>query len=106
LIPHGGTDWQPKELPPAFSIAIRQSSISASQGQRISARIHVVRVKVAVAEDTPLPLPVIVMDQPLTNVALRAVFKLMLPEFPVPGWVKVAVTPLGSALVESVMLPV
>ena len=42
----------------------------------------------------------------LASVALLAAFRLMLPEFPVPGWVNVAVTPLGSALVDSVMLRV
>ena len=36
---------------------------------------------------------------------MLAAFRLMLPEFPVPGWVKVAVTPLGRALVDSVTLP-
>ena len=30
----------------------------------------------------------------------------MLPEFPMPGWVKVAVTPLGRVLLERVTLPV
>jgi hypothetical protein len=61
---------------------------------------------VAVTEETPLPLAVIVMDRPLTSVALLAALRLMLPEFPAPGWVRVAVTPLGSVLVDSVMLPV
>ena len=42
----------------------------------------------------------------LTRVAVLAAFRLMLPEFPVPGWVKVAEMPLGRVLVESVMLPV
>ena len=64
-----------------------------------------VRVKVAVAE-TPLPLAVMVMDRLLTRVALLAAFRLMVPELPVPGWVYVAVTPLGRPLVESVTLPV
>ena len=65
-----------------------------------------VRVKVAVAEETPLPLAVMVMDRLLTREALLAAFRLMVPEFPVPGWVYVAVTPLGRLLVESVTLPV
>jgi hypothetical protein len=63
-------------------------------------------VKVAVTEDTPLPLAVMVMDRPLTTLALPEAFKLMLPEVPDPGWVMVAVTPLGRVLVDSVMLPV
>jgi hypothetical protein len=42
----------------------------------------------------------------LTRVALLLAVRLMLPEFPVPGWVIVAVTPLGRALVVSVTLPV
>jgi len=65
-----------------------------------------VRVKVAVAEETPLPLAVMVMDRLLTRVALLAAFRLMVPEFPVLGWVYAAVTPLGRPLVESVTLPV
>ena len=60
----------------------------------------------AVTEDTPLPLAVMVMDRPLTTLALPEAFKLMLPEVPDPGWVMVAVTPLGRVLVDSVMLPV
>jgi hypothetical protein len=64
-----------------------------------------VRGKVAVAEDTLLPLAVTVIDRLLTREALPAAFRLMLPEFPVSGWVKVAVTPLGRLLVESLMLP-
>jgi hypothetical protein len=63
-------------------------------------------VKVAVAEETPLPLAVIVIDWPLTRVALLAAFRVILPEVPVRGCVKVAVTPLGRVLVASVMLPV
>ena len=65
-----------------------------------------VRLKVAVTDETPLPLAVIVIVRLLTRVALLAALRLMLPEFPVPGWVKVAVTPLGRVLLESVMLPV
>jgi hypothetical protein len=42
----------------------------------------------------------------LTSVAPLAAWNVMLPEFPVPGWVMFAVTPLGIALVDSVMLPV
>jgi hypothetical protein len=42
----------------------------------------------------------------LTSVAVLEAFRLMLPEFPVPGWVNVAVTPLGKVLVASVTLPV
>ena len=64
-----------------------------------------VRVKVAVAE-TPLPLAVMVMDWLLTRAAVLAALRLMLPEFPMPGWVYVAVTPVGRPLVESVTLPV
>ena len=41
-----------------------------------------------------------------TNAALLEALRLMLPELPVPGWVKVAVTPLGRVLVESETLPV
>jgi hypothetical protein len=65
-----------------------------------------VRVKVAVAEETPLPLAVMVVDRLLTREALLAAFRLMVPEFPVLGWVYVAVTPVGRPLVESVTLPV
>jgi hypothetical protein len=46
-----------------------------------------VRLKVALTEATPLPLAVMVMDWPLTRVALLLAVRLMLPEFPVPGWV-------------------
>jgi hypothetical protein len=42
---------------------------------------------VLLTEATPLPLAVMVMDWPLTKVALLAAVRLMLPEFPVPGWV-------------------
>jgi hypothetical protein len=45
-----------------------------------------VRLKVAVAE-TPLPLAVMVMDWLLTRAALLLAFRLMVPEFPVLGWV-------------------
>ena len=64
-----------------------------------------VRAKVAVAEETPLPLAVMVMDLLLTRGALPAAFRLMVPEFRVIGWVYVAVTPVGRPLVESVTLP-
>jgi hypothetical protein len=65
-----------------------------------------VRAKVAVAEETPLPLAVMVMERLLTREALLAAFRLMVPEFRVIGCVYVAVTPVGRPLVESVMLPV
>jgi len=42
----------------------------------------------------------------LTRAALLAAFRLMVPEFPAPGWVYVAVTPVSRPLVESVTLPV
>ena len=57
------------------------------------------------AEETPLPLALMVMDRLLTREALLAAFRLIVPELPVPGWVYVAVTPLGRLLVESVTLP-
>lgn len=65
-----------------------------------------VKLKVVATELTPLPLAVIVIAWSVTTVALLVAWKLMLPEFPVPGCVKIAVTPLGRALVESVTLPV
>jgi len=65
-----------------------------------------VRVKVVAAEETPLPLAVMVMERLLTREALLAAFRLMVPEFRVPGWVYVAVTPVGRLLAESVTLPV
>jgi len=65
-----------------------------------------VRVNVAVTEETLLPLAVMVIVSLFTNVALLEALRLMLPELPVPGWVKVAVTPLGRVLVESETLPV
>ncbi len=65
-----------------------------------------VRLKVLVAELTPLPLAVMVTVWLLTNVAPLAACKLMLPELAVAGWVIVAVTPLGRVLVASVTLPV
>ena len=65
-----------------------------------------VRLKVLLTEATPLPLAVMVIVWLLTRVALLLAVRLMLPEFPVPGWVKVAVTPLGRLLVASVTLPV
>jgi len=65
-----------------------------------------VRVKVAVAEETPLPLAVMAMDRLLTREALLAAFRLMVPEFRVLGWVYVALMPVGRPLVESVTLPV
>jgi hypothetical protein len=42
----------------------------------------------------------------LTSLASLAASRLLLPEFPVRRSVKVAVTPIGSALVASVTLPV
>jgi hypothetical protein len=65
-----------------------------------------VRLKVLVTELTPLPLAVIVIVWLLTSGALLAAWSEMLPEVPVPGWVIVAVTPVGKVLVESVTLPV
>ena len=65
-----------------------------------------VRLKVLVTELTPLPLAVMVIVCPLTCVAVLAACSAMLPEFPVPGWVMVAVTPVGKVLVASVTLPV
>ena len=44
-----------------------------------------VRLKVAVTEDTPLPLAVMVIVSLLTSVALLEAFRVMLPEFPVLG---------------------
>ena len=65
-----------------------------------------VRLKVLVTETTPLPLAVMVIVWLLTSAAVLAACKVMLPELAVPGWVIVAVTPLGKALVASVTLPV
>ena len=62
-------------------------------------------MKVVVAEETPLPLLAVRVTDLLPTEALLAAFRLMLPEFPVPGWVYVAVTPLGRLLFESVTLP-
>jgi hypothetical protein len=65
-----------------------------------------VRVKLLVTELTPLPLAVMVIVWLVTRVALLAACSAMLPELPVPGWVIVAVTPVGNVLVERVTLPV
>jgi hypothetical protein len=46
-----------------------------------------VRVKAAMAEETPFPLAVMVMDCLLTRAAVLLAFRLMVPEFPVLGWV-------------------
>jgi len=61
-----------------------------------------------VAEETPLPLAVTVMDRLLTTEAFLRAVRLMVPEVPVlpVGWVMVALTPLGRLLVVSVTLPV
>ena len=64
-----------------------------------------VRVKVAAPDETPVPLAVMVICL-LPTLALLAACNLMLPEFPEPGCVNVAVTPLSKVLVESVMPPV
>jgi len=61
---------------------------------------------VAVAEEIPLPLAVMVIVWPFTSAAVLAAVRLMLPELPVPGCVMLAVTPLGRVLVDSVTLPV
>jgi hypothetical protein len=55
-------------------------------------------------EETPFPLAATVIDWLLTSVALLAALRLMLPEFPVPGGVMVAITPLDRALVENLTL--
>ena len=39
------------------------------------------------AEETPFPLAVMVMDCLLTRAAVLLAFRLMVPEFPVLGWV-------------------
>ena len=65
-----------------------------------------VSVNVAVAFEIPLPLAVTVMVWLLTAGALAAAVRLIEPELFVPGCVMVGVTPVGSALVESVTLPV
>ena len=65
-----------------------------------------VRLKVLVTELTPLPLAVMVIAWLVTRVALLAACSAIIPELPVPGWVIVAVTPLGKVLVASVTLPV
>ena len=65
-----------------------------------------VRLKVLVTELTPLPLAVMVIVWLVATVALMAACSTMLPELPVPGWVIVAVTPVGKVLVASVTLPV
>jgi hypothetical protein len=64
-----------------------------------------VRAKVAAPDETPVPLAVMVICL-LPTLALLAACNLMLPEFPEPGCVNVAVTPLSKVLVESVMPPV
>lgn len=48
----------------------------------------------------------ILIERLLTTVALLAAFRLMVPEFPVPGWVTVALTPLVKVPIERVILPV
>jgi hypothetical protein len=50
-----------------------------------SAAGFTVRLKVALTEDTPLPLAMTVIVWLLTSVALLAAWSVMLPEFPVPG---------------------
>ena len=71
-----------------------------------SAAEFTVSVKVLVTEITPVPLAVMVIVWLLTSAAVLAACKVMLPELAVPGWVIVAVTPLGKVLVASVTLPV
>jgi hypothetical protein len=89
------------ELPPRVSVTeLGLTLLTAMLGG------FTVRLNVAVTEETPLPLAVMVIVRLLTSVAVLAAFRLMLPEFPVRGWVKVAETPLGRALVDSVTLPV
>ena len=62
---------------------------------------QVVKLKVAVTDVTPLPEAFMVMVCPLTTVALLEAFRLIVPEVPVPGWVIVAVTPVGRVLTAS-----
>jgi hypothetical protein len=70
------------------------------------AEVATVRLKVPVTELTPLPLAVMVIVWLVTDGAVLAAWSEMLPELVVPGWVNVAVTPVGKVLVESVTLPV
>ncbi len=89
-------------LPPGTSVTTPGLTLlMAMLGGRFTARL-----KLLVTELTPLPLAVMVTVKPLTRAAPLAACKLMLPELVVPGWVIVAVTPLGRVLVVRVTLPV
>ena len=59
-----------------------------------------------VAEEIPDPLAVMVMLWPVTVAAELDAVSVMLPELPVPGWLIVEVTPLGSVPRANVTLPV
>ncbi len=72
----------------------------------IAGSAETVRLNVAVAFDTPLPLAVTVMVWLLTAGAFAVAVRPIEPEVPVPGCVMVAVTPVGSVLVARLTLPV
>ena len=86
-------------VPLSATLAVAGLSVTAMAG-------ITVKVKIFVAEVTPLPLAVMVIVWLVASVAELEGVSLMLPEVPVPGWVKVAVTPLGKVLVDRVTLPV
>ncbi len=72
----------------------------------IAGTADIVRLNVVVALETPLPLAVTVIVWLLTAGAFAAAVRLIEPEFPVPGCVMVAVTPVGKMLVATLTLPV
>jgi hypothetical protein len=89
-------------LPPRASV----TELGFTLLMAITGAAFTVKVKLLLTEETPLPLAVMVIDWLLTSVALLAAVRLMLPEFPEPGEVIVALTPLGRLPVASVTLPV
>ena len=96
------TDCAELGVPDTWAAKVREEADKLTTGPPAAT----VRLKLLVTELTPLPLAVIVIVWLVATVALMAACSTMLPELPVPGWVIVAVTPLGKVLVASVTLPV
>ena len=89
------------DAPPAVSVSEEVPRLTEMAGAG-----ETVKLKVAVAGLTPLPLAVTVIVWSVTRVAPAEATSRIWPVFPVPGSVVVAVTPVGSPDTLNVTAPV
>jgi hypothetical protein len=90
-----------EEAPPVTVAGLKLSALTVGRADGFT-----VRLKLAVLAETPLPLAVMLMVWLVTREALLAACRVIVPVFPVPGWVMFGVTPLGRVLVDRLTPPV